>query len=373
MKELILKYPIKYGQLLNFFKAKILSRANNKVTYTINIKDSNYTIFFYKEDGLKAYCLETFNEYSVFELLYFFSPENSGEYISSIIPKIFSIPSFDEFLDLIEDSNTTTIKNSSLNLKEYNEELKFDDSLLEVLNRKPFENRILLKENKLCFPLSYERKINNLAYLNGEELNSNYGFFSSTLIQGKNKAIALFFQPSTLINHANTHNPEEYFYILFSNNFNHYLVSKLKHFSYEVNLPIEIFINYSLKEADKIFQYAHLILTIYSTTFESISFEFNESKYTLHFYSKNNSENLYPLIDFVNKINRRLIIYYNQELSISTDDIASYLNLITTEAKKENEYARNSISFFANNNALCAVLNEVFKLLSIDNITFKNL
>jgi hypothetical protein len=370
MKEIILNSDISFGRILAYFHAEKKESDLYSVSYHVN----GYDLIFFRNtenEKLECFCLQTLAVLTIYEIVYLLASSHEGESIVAVIKGIGEADDYENFQEITSSASLKHITANSLKLRFLSQDIYVPESVnRNLLFSIVFEKKFLIRNNRIVFPLVNDSRIVNLKFLDDEtELNSNPGNFSSNLLPSC-RSIVLFFSGHELLKHAHEKVASDYFYILFSRNFNIAVVHKLILFSAEKNLPVNVFLPKKRSEVMPLFGFIQLLLSLYNKPFDSVFLELSETSYRLNFFVRNDNSYILPLVDFIALLNRRLIILYNGEMAIVNEDISLHLNLIKTETAKGENYMSSSISFAANNKSLCVVLTEIFSILKINFISF---
>lgn len=368
MKDIILNSALSYDKILSFFDAKpeLLSPSYN------HYKTALHNLFFFREiesNEIACFVLDTISMHSVYELMYMLSESHEGEKIGRVINEISKIEGLeDPFLNISEAISLDEMATFALDLSYLEDRSKLNVQNPEVFFQPPFENKLVEKDSTVYLPIINHGQIVNLVSLSGKELNTNAGTFSATLLPGCN-TIAVFLQVDDLMAHADQKIARDYFYVLFSKSLQPDLITRLFELSKEKDLPISFYLP-EKRSLQAHFCFIQSMLAFTKKPFESIVFEENESLFKLHFYASNEKANIMQLVEFIQLLNRRLIILYNGEMAVVEEDISYHLNLIKTETKRHEDFIAASISFAANNQTLAVVLTEIFQILKKPDISF---
>lgn len=364
---------ITFERIIDFFKGKLLSSNQSFWSYEfIHNQKPNIYHFFY-ETNLSCYSESDLRCLSTTELLYNILEKHHNDDTIDLIEQLSNFNS-STHLGKLNTTTPVSITNSILKLIELTASHKNRFSFpLDSLLERPFTNKVFLHENKIAFPLSLNNTITNILLYDGTEqslLNNNTGVFASLLPHSPNY-ISVFFNAGTMLKHKAQDDIEDVFYLLFGISISYLQIEKLIALSKEKNKDIKLFSE--LKHVDNFINFFNLLQVYIShvhTIFDSMYLQVDQSKFTLFFSAINVNENYLPLIEYINKINRAIIFFYNGEIPTASNDITIQQDLIKIESWKDTEYIRLSITFPKNMEVLFLVFNTILKSLKKDFISF---
>lgn len=366
---------ITFEIIIDYFKGRLLSSNESFWSYEF-IHHSNKNIYhFFYEEYLKCYSESDLRCISTTELIYSLTEKHKNSETVQLITELSEYKSTTQF-HKIQSKRTVDITNSILKLVQLSDEHQelFSLPILNIL-KKPFQGKVFLHMGKLAFPLSMNKIITNILLLDTDGnsqtlLNNNTGVFASTLPYAPDQ-IAVFFNARTMIGHKNRIHNDNIFYLLFGNSISYLQIEKLIDLSHEKNRSIELFSE--LSQVDDYLNFFNLLQVYISrveTIFDTLYLQYDQSKFTLFFSAKNKTENYLPLIEYLNSINKAIIVFYNGEIPTVANDVTVQQNLIKSDTWKDKDIIRLSITFPKNMEVLFLVFNTILKSLHKDLITF---
>lgn len=365
-----------FFKILKYYKAELTFADESKFVFTAKNHKTDFDFWIFKnlDSQIRCYGAAQLKLFSESDLIYFFENKHNKEQFGialSLIEGIETNYSCDNLL-LLDESK---IINSVISLEILNSAIHDIGSYsFEVLTQKPFQDRVFIHKDKLAVPiLNAEGKPNNVFFIEEDRtLNNNTGSFTSWLTVNTKKC-CVFFSAKELLDHGHKFIATEYFYLLLSNNIDVPLVQKLKNFSSDKSLPLEIFVPFNTNLLTGVTALLSRIMNLHEKPFQELIIDTPGSFITFNFFSPNTAEHIFPLIQIIQEIHHSLIIFFNGELVGVEDDLTVKNNLIQISTDKDDLKIRNSISFLYSPEAFVIVANVLIDQSEISNIHFKTI